>query len=147
MLEWTDSEKINIALPSLRVTNFPQELMEKLTGVRRSGLTFAPEAGTQRLRDAINKNITEDEVLSTARKAFSGGWTSVKLYFMQGLLPKPWRILRALPSLHRRLLTSFYRNPDKPKGKSVSVSVSVSSFVPKPFTPFNGSLRTVRSCS
>ena len=77
MLPWANENKINIALPSLRVDNFPKELMEQLNTVRRSGLTFAPEAGTQRLRDVINKNITEEDVLSTARRAFSGGWTAV----------------------------------------------------------------------
>ncbi len=78
MLPWTVENKINISLPSLRADNFPKELMEQLNAVRRSGLTFAPEAGTQRLRDVINKNITEEEVLSTARQAFAGGWTAVK---------------------------------------------------------------------
>lgn len=136
MLEWTDSEKINISLPSLRVDNFPQGLMEKLTGVRRSGLTFAPEAGTQRLRDAINKNITEQEVLSTARKAFSGGWISVKLYFMLGLPTETMEDVEGIADLAQKVVDEFYKNPDKPKGKTVSVSVSVSSFVPKPFTPF-----------
>ena len=85
LLNWTVDEKINVALPSLRVDNFSDELMKKLQAVRRSGLTFAPEAGTQRLRDAINKNVTEQDVMTTAKKAFSGGWTSVKLYFMLGL--------------------------------------------------------------
>ena len=85
MLKWATEDNINVALPSLRVDNFSDELMEKLTEVRRSSLTFAPEAGTQRLRDAINKNVTYDDVMKTVRMAFSGGWTSVKLYFMIGL--------------------------------------------------------------
>ena len=91
MLEWTEKDCVNISLPSLRIDNFPKELMERIQSVRKSGLTFAPEAGTQRLRNVINKNITEENVLSTAMTAFAGGNTSVKLYFMIGL-PKPKRI-------------------------------------------------------
>ena len=78
-------KKVNLSLPSLRVDNFSEELAEQLAAVRRSGLTFAPEAGTQRLRDAINKNVSEVELMRTCRKAFEGGWSLVKLYFMMGL--------------------------------------------------------------
>ena len=85
LIDWTVRDKINLSLPSLRVDNFSDELVDKLSKVRRSGLTFAPEAGTQRMRDVINKNVTEEEVLRTCTKAFAGGWTSVKLYFMMGL--------------------------------------------------------------
>ncbi|MBQ8763590.1 MAG: TIGR03960 family B12-binding radical SAM protein [Clostridia bacterium] len=136
MLPWTIDEKINIALPSLRADNFPKELMEKLNAVRRSGLTFAPEAGTQRLRDVINKNITEEEVLHTAAQAFSGGWTAVKLYFMIGLPTETEEDIRGISNLAQAVVDEFYKNPDKPKGKSVSVSISLASLVPKPFTPF-----------
>lgn len=136
MLDWTEDEKINIALPSLRVDNFPDELMKKLTSVRRSGLTFAPEAGTQRLRDAINKNITEQEVLDTAAKAFAGGWTGVKLYFMLGLPTETLDDVAGIADLAQKVVNKFYQNPDKPKGKGVTVNISVASFVPKPFTPF-----------
>lgn len=136
LLSWTIPEKINIALPSLRVDNFSDELMEKLNKVRRSGLTFAPEAGTQRLRDAINKNVTEDEVLRTSRKAFSGGWTAVKLYFMLGLPTETMDDVAGIADLSQKVVDEFYKNPDKPKGKGVQVSISVASFVPKPFTPF-----------
>lgn len=136
MLSWTIPEKINIALPSLRVDNFSDSLMEKLNKVRRSGLTFAPEAGTQRLRDAINKNVTEEEVLRTSRKAFSGGWTSVKLYFMLGLPTETYDDVAGIPALAQKVVNEFYNNPDKPYGKGCQVSISVSSFVPKPFTPF-----------
>lgn len=136
MLSWTVDKKINVALPSLRVDNFSEELMEKLTAVRRSGLTFAPEAGTQRLRDAINKNVTEDEVLQTARKAFSGGWTGVKLYFMIGLPTETLDDVAGIAELGQKVVNEFYNNPDKPKGKGVTVNISASSFVPKPFTPF-----------
>ena len=136
LLDWTIPEKINIALPSLRVDNFSDSLMEKLNKVRRSGLTFAPEAGTQRLRDAINKNVTEEEVLRTSRKAFAGGWTAVKLYFMLGLPTETLDDVAGIADLAQQVVNEFYRNPDKPKGKGVTVSISVASFVPKPFTPF-----------
>ncbi len=136
MLPWSVENKINIALPSLRIDNFPQELMEQLNAVRRSGLTFAPEAGTQRLRDVINKNITEQEVLSTCAQAFRGGWTAVKLYFMVGLPTETYDDVAGIARLAQAVVNEFYANPDKPKGKSVSVGASVACFVPKPFTPF-----------
>ena len=136
MLDWAVPQKINVAVPSLRADQFPPEMMEKLARVRRSGLTFAPEAGTQRLRDVINKNITEEQILSTARQAFSGGWTSVKLYFMIGLPTETDEDILGIAALAQKVVDEFYRNPDKPKGKGVQVTVSVASFVPKPFTPF-----------
>ncbi len=136
MFEWALPEKINVALPSLRVDNFSEELMEELKKVRKSGLTFAPEAGTQRLRDAINKNVTEEEVLKTSAQAFRGGWTSVKLYFMMGLPTETLEDIAGIADLAQKVVNEFYKNPDKPKGKGVTVSISVASFVPKPFTPF-----------
>lgn len=136
MLAWTEPEKINISLPSLRVDNFPKELMERIQSVRKSGLTFAPEAGTQRLRDVINKNITEEEVLRTAKTAFSGGNTAVKLYFMMGLPTETLEDIEGIAALAQKVVDTFYHMPDKPKGKGVTVSASVSGFVPKPFTPF-----------
>ncbi len=136
LLSWTEDYKVNIALPSLRVDNFSEKLMGYLKRVRRSGLTFAPEAGTQRLRDAINKNVTEEELMNTARQAFSGGWTAVKLYFMLGLPTETYDDVAGIADLAQKVVNEFYRNPDKPKGKGVQVSISVSSFVPKPFTPF-----------
>ncbi|MDR0531724.1 MAG: TIGR03960 family B12-binding radical SAM protein [Oscillospiraceae bacterium] len=136
LLRWTAPGKINLSVPSLRIDRFPQEMMERLALVRRSGLTFAPEAGTQRLRDVINKNITEEQVLATARQAFGGGWTGVKLYFMLGLPTETEDDIRGIARLSQAVVDEFYRNPNKPKGKGVQVSVSVASFVPKPFTPF-----------
>lgn len=136
LLGWATPEKINIALPSLRIDNFSDELKEKLALVRRSGLTFAAEAGTQRMRDVINKNITEKEILSTCRKAFVGGWTAVKLYFMIGLPTETDEDVVGINVLSQKVVEEFYSNPDKPKGKGVSVSAGVSSFVPKPCTPF-----------
>ncbi len=136
MIPWADENKINIALPSLRVDNFPRELMEKLNSVRRSGLTFAPEAGTQRLRDVINKNITEKEVLSTSAQAFEGGWTAVKLYFMIGLPTETNEDIEGIANLAQAVVDEYYRCENKPKGKSVAVNISLASLVPKPFTPF-----------
>ncbi len=136
LLGWAVPQKVNVALPSLRIDNFSDELKEKLALVRRSGLTFAAEAGTQRLRDVINKNISEEEILSTCRKAFVGGWTAVKLYFMIGLPTETDDDVEGINILAQKVVNEFYNNPDKPKGKGVSVSAGVSSFVPKPCTPF-----------
>lgn len=136
MLNWTEDKHISLALPSLRIDNFSDELLKKINHVRKSGLTFAPEAGTQRLRDVINKNITEDEIMNTCRTAFAGGYTSVKLYFMLGLPTETDEDLKGIAELGQKIVDEFYNMPNKPKGKGVSVSISVSTFVPKPFTPF-----------
>ena len=136
LLDWTGDEKVNIALPSLRVDNFSEALVKKLTGVRRSGLTFAPEAGTQRMRDVINKNVTEEELIETSRIAFNNGYCAVKLYFMLGLPTETPEDVLGIGLLAKKVVDEFYSNPDKPKGRGVTVGVSASSFVPKPFTPF-----------
>ena len=136
MIDWTKEKKISLALPSLRVDNFSEELIEKINYMKKSGLTFAPEAGTQRLRDVINKNLTEEEILRTCRIAFGSGYTSVKLYFMLGLPTETDEDLQGIADLGQKIVDEFYAMPNKPKGKSVSVSISVSTFVPKPFTPF-----------
>ena len=136
LLSWAEEQKTNISLPSLRVDGFSEELATRLNVMRRSGLTFAPEAGTQRLRDAINKNLSESEILDTAQKAFSAGWTAVKLYFMLGLPTETEEDVIGIAELGQKIVDCFYRNKDKPKGKGVTVSVSASCFVPKPFTPF-----------
>jgi len=136
LLEWAEPNHTNMSLPSLRVDGFSEELANKLNVLRRSGLTFAPEAGTQRLRDAINKNVSEQEITDTVTKAFRGGWTSVKLYFMMGLPTETVEDIVGIAQLAQRVVNLYYENPDKPKGKGVTVSVSASCFVPKPFTPF-----------
>ncbi len=136
LLAWAEKERTNISLPSLRVDGFSEELAERLNVLRRSGLTFAPEAGTQRLRDAINKNVSEEEILDTCRKAFAGGWTAVKLYFMLGLPTETAEDVAGIAALGQKIVNLYYANPDKPKGKGVTVTVSASCFVPKPFTPF-----------
>ncbi len=136
MLAWTEKSHVSLALPSLRIDNFSDELLEKINYVRKSGLTFAPEAGTQRLRDVINKNVTEEEILDTCKIAFMGGYTSVKLYFMLGLPTETDEDLKGIADLGQKIVDLYYALPTKPKGKSVNVSISVSTFVPKPFTPF-----------
>lgn len=136
LIDWTVKENINLSLPSLRVDNFSDELVEQLNKVRRSGLTFAPEAGTQRLRDVINKNVTEDEVVKTCTKAFDNGWTSVKLYFMMGLPTEAMEDIKGIADLGMEVVHAFYKNPNRQKGTGVQVSISCASFIPKPFTPF-----------
>jgi len=136
LLEWTDEKHISLALPSLRIDNFSDELLEKIKHIRKNGLTFAPEAGTQRLRDVINKNVTEEEIISTCKTAFEGGYTAVKLYFMLGLPTETDEDLKGIADLGQKIVDLYYDLPNKPKGKSVNVSISVSTFVPKPFTPF-----------
>lgn len=136
LLTWTKEEKVSISLPSLRVDGFSNELTRKIKTVRRSGLTFAPEAGTQRLRDVINKNVTEEELMKTVRTAFSGGWNKVKLYFMIGLPTETMDDVAGIAELGQKVVDAYYETPDKPKGRAVSVTLSASSFVPKPFTPF-----------
>lgn len=136
LIDWTVKDKINLSLPSLRVDNFSDELVDKLNKVRKSGLTFAPEAGTQRLRDVINKNVTQDEVLRTCNKAFDNGWTSVKLYFMMGLPTETMEDIEGIANLGMEVVHAFAKNPNKQKGTGVQVSISCSSFIPKPFTPF-----------
>ena len=136
MLDWTERDKVSLSLPSLRIDNFSDELMQKINRLRKSGLTFAPEAGTQRLRDVINKNITEEEILSTCRTAFEGGYTSVKLYFMIGLPTETDEDIKGIADLGQKIVNEYYSLEKRPRGKAVNVSISVSTFVPKPFTPF-----------
>lgn len=136
MLLWTEPQSISLSLPSLRVDNFSAELLGKINHIRKSGLTFAPEAGTQRLRDVINKNVTEEEIFRTCKTAFEGGYTAVKLYFMLGLPTETDEDLKGITDLGRRIIDLYYSLENRPVGKSPSVSVSVSTFVPKPFTPF-----------
>ena len=136
IIDYTQEAHINLSLPSLRVDNFSGELLEKVSRVRKSGLTFAPEAGTQRLRDVINKGVTEEEIMRTSKIAFEGGYTSVKLYFMLGLPFETMEDVLGITALGQRVVDLYYSLPSKPKGKGVNVSISVATFVPKPFTPF-----------
>lgn len=136
LIDWTAKDNINLSLPSLRVDNFSDELVEKLNMVRKSGLTFAAEAGTQRLRDVINKNISEEEILHTCTKAFDNGWMTVKLYFMMGLPTETMEDIEGIANLGMNVVHAFYQNPNRQKGTGVQVNISCASFIPKPFTPF-----------
>ena len=136
LLGWTKDNMVSFTLPSLRVDSFTKELMEKVATVRSSSLTFAPEAGTQRLRDVINKNVFEDDLMRAVNVAFDAGKTQVKLYFMQGLPTETEDDLRGIPSLSKKVIEAFYANPNRNRAKSPQVTFSVSPFIPKPFTPF-----------
>ena len=136
MSGWSLEDKVSISLPSLRVDGFSDDILNKIKSVRKSGLTFAPEAGTQRLRDVINKNVLEDELIETCTKAFNGGYTKVKLYFMIGLPTETPEDVEGIAKLAQKVVDAYYSCENKPKGKSVTVTISTASFVPKPFTPF-----------
>lgn len=136
LIDYTAGERINLSLPSLRVDNFSESLLEKIKKVRKSGLTFAAEGGTQRLRDVINKNVTEEEIMNTCRIAFEGGYSSVKLYFMMGLPTETDEDIVGIAELAQRILDLFYSIENRPKGRQPQISVSCATFVPKPFTPF-----------
>ena len=136
LLEWTDDNMVSLSLPSLRVDSFTKELMDKVASVRSSSLTFAPEAGTQRLRDVINKNVFEEDLLRAVNVAFDAGKTQVKLYFMQGLPTETYEDLAGIPALAKSVIEAFYANPNRNRAKAPQVTFSVSCFIPKPFTPF-----------
>lgn len=136
LTDYTASEKINLSLPSMRIDRFSKELMEQIQKVRKSGLTFAPEAGTQRLRDVINKNITEEEIFRACKLAFDGGYSSVKLYFMLGLPTETDDDIRGIAELAEKICDMYYENPNRQRGRNIQISISCATFVPKPFTPF-----------
>lgn len=135
MLDYCIPRGINLSLPSLRADNFSVELMQKVQKVRKSGLTFAPEAGTQRLRDAINKNVTEEDILRSCSTAFAGGWSKVKLYFMLGLPTETDEDVLGIADLAHKVLTAWRENTPNPK-RPVTITISTSFFVPKNGTPF-----------
>ena len=135
LLPYCAQQKINLSVPSLRADNFSRELMEKLQTVRKSGLTFAPEAGTQRLRDVINKNLTEEEILTTCSRAFAGGWNSVKLYFMLGLPTETDEDVLGIAELVYKVIQEWKANAVNKK-RGLRVHVATAYFVPKPHTPF-----------
>ena len=136
LLDYCAPRDIGLSLPSLRADTFSMNLMERLQRVRKGGLTFAPEAGTQRLRDAINKNLREEDLLQSCRTAFAGGWSGVKLYFMLGLPTETMEDVEGIADTAQRIVDLYYKNENKPKGRGVQVSISVACFVPKPMTPF-----------
>lgn len=135
LIPYCADQHISLSVPSLRADNFSRELMEKLQAVRKSGLTFAPEAGTQRLRDVINKNLTEDEILSTCAQAFSGGWSNVKLYFMLGLPTETDEDVLGIAELVYKIIQEWKEHGTSKK-RGLRVHVATAYFVPKPHTPF-----------
>ncbi len=135
LIPYCEEQKVGLSVPSLRADNFSRELMEKLQTVRKSGLTFAPEAGTQRLRDVINKNLTEEEILSTCANAFAGGWDHVKLYFMLGLPTETDEDVLGIAQLVYKVIQTWKAYAANKK-RGLRVHVSTSFFVPKPHTPF-----------
>lgn len=137
LIEECNRKKINISLPSLRIDAFSLDVMSKVQDVRKSSLTFAPEAGTQRLRDVINKGLTEEVILNGAREAFKGGWNRVKLYFMLGLPTETEEDMKGIANLSNEIAKVYYETVPKEERKGkVQIVTSTSFFIPKPFTPF-----------
>ena len=135
LIPYCEQNRVNLSVPSLRADNFSRELMEKLQTVRKSGLTFAPEAGTQRLRDVINKNLSEEEILGTCINAFSGGWNNVKLYFMLGLPTETDEDVLGIADLVYKIILAWKEHASNKK-RGLRVHVATAYFVPKPHTPF-----------
>lgn len=127
---------VNISLPSLRVDAFSLDVMAKVQDIRKSSLTFAPEAGSQRMRDVINKGLTEDDILHGAGLAFEGGWQKVKLYFMLGLPYETEEDMRAIAQLANKIAVRYYEIPKERRNGKCQITISTSFFIPKPFTPF-----------
>ena len=137
LIEECDEQKVNISLPSLRIDNFSLDVMKKVQDVRKSSITFAPEAGSQRMRDVINKGLTHDDIINGSREAFLGGWNKVKLYFMLGLPTETEEDMRAIPELGDEIAMLYYDTiPKESRQGRCQVTMSTSFFVPKPFTPF-----------
>ena len=135
LLDYCEPRSIGLSLPSLRADNFSMEIMERLQKVRKSGLTFAVEGGSQRLRDAVNKNVTEEDVLNTCRIAFAGGWNSVKFYYMLGLPTETDEDILGIAEMANQVL-HCWRQYAKNKNRGVKITVSTSLFIPKPHSPF-----------
>nr|MBE6545685.1 TIGR03960 family B12-binding radical SAM protein [Oscillospiraceae bacterium] len=136
LLKWTDEAHVSLSLPSLRIDSFSEELMKKVSSVRTGGITFAPEAGTQRLRDVINKNVSEEDLMRSVGIAFRGGKSNVKLYFMNGLPTETDEDIVGIADLAKKVVDQYFALPKPERPKGLGVTVSVSCFVPKPFTPF-----------
>ena len=141
--EFCGGRHVNLSLPSLRADNFSMELMQRLQKGRKAGLTFAPEAGTQRLRDAINKNVTEDDLTQSLKTAFSGGWSAVKLYFMLGLPTETDEDVLGIAEMAKHAVHTW-REYASNKNKGLRITVSTSWFVPKPFTAFQWEAQITR---
>lgn len=136
LIEEFKGEGINICLPSLRIDAFSLDVMGKVQDIRKSSLTFAPEAGSQRMRDVINKGLTEEMILDGAGQAFEGGWNKVKLYFMLGLPTETEEDMREIPRLADKIARRYYEIPKEERNGKCQITTSTSFFIPKPFTPF-----------
>lgn len=136
LIEECRQRKLNIALPSLRIDAFSLDVMSKVQDVRKSSLTFAPEAGSQRMRDVINKGLTEEVILKGAWEAFQGGWNRVKLYFMLGLPGETEEDIAAIAELANKIAATYFELPKEERHGRPEITASTSFFVPKPFTPF-----------
>ena len=136
LIRYTEPRGINLSLPSLRADNFSKELAAKITGVKKSTFTFAPEAGSQRMRDVINKNVTEEDIEHSCRIAFENGNSSVKLYFMMGLPTETEEDLAAMRSLADKIIGWFYDTDKSKRNRFIRIALSVATFIPKPFTAF-----------
>jgi radical SAM family uncharacterized protein len=136
LIEMTENKKMNLSLPSMRIDSFTLDLMEKAQKVRKGGLTFAPEAATQRLRDVINKGVTEENLMESVRIAFQGGWENLKLYFMIGLPEEEMSDVKAIAELGFKVLDEYAQLHGGRISRNLNVTISTSAFVPKPFTPF-----------
>ena len=136
VMDRMEKKRVSVALPSLRIDSLLKEELEKMQSVRKAGLTFAPEAGTQRMRDVINKNVTEEDLLRACSDAFESGWNGVKLYFMIGLPTETDEDVLGIAELAKKVSRLFYSMPKEKRGKGLRLTVSVSTFVPKPHTAF-----------
>jgi radical SAM superfamily enzyme YgiQ (UPF0313 family) len=136
LLKFGEDKKVSLSLPSLRLDSINVDIIKKVQSVRRSSLTFAPEAGSQRLRDVINKNLTESEILESTRIAFQNGYTNLKLYFMIGLPTEDYADINAIVELCNKIVEEYYKLPKEQRNGKCMLNVSTSTFVPKPHTPF-----------
>lgn len=137
LIEECDKKNVNISLPSLRIDAFSLDIMKRVQDIKKSSLTFAPEAGSQRLRNVINKGLTVDDIMTGAGQAFEGGWNKVKLYFMLGLPTETEEDMRAIPELANDIAALYYETvPKEQRNGKCQITISTSFFVPKPFTPF-----------
>ncbi|GAA0718656.1 TIGR03960 family B12-binding radical SAM protein [Clostridium malenominatum] len=136
LIEKHGGEKVGVSLPSLRIDSFSVDLINEIQKVRKTGLTFAPEAGTQRMRDVINKGVNEENLLTATRSAFESGWSTIKLYFMIGLPYETEEDAKGIALLSEKVVNEYYQIPKEVRKKGLKVTASASIFVPKPFTPF-----------
>lgn len=139
LVEKHEKDKVGVSLPSLRIDSFFVDLINEIQKIRKTGLTFAPEAGTQRMRDVINKGVTEQNLMDSVKSAFESGWSTIKLYFMIGLPYETMEDVRGIADLAYKVVKEYYSVPKQVRKKGLKVTVSTSTFVPKPFTPFQWS--------